>query len=195
VAQVIERLTSAPALDQVVLLTWLAFNVASSLPQLGVRQPLPEAAVLSRAQTYGDIIQQVTLAALACQRCEPVDMTRLVTTLYERWHAVEEQPSVMLALSGVPGAPVGRGRCPCCGYYTLSGRGGFQICPVCFWEDETGDEVFDEPARHGATGGPNGKLSLEQARANFQAFGASDGPGNQFVRPPQERELSERPCW
>lgn len=27
-------------------------------------------------------------------------------------------------------------RCPCCGFLTLDERGTFEICPVCFWEDD-----------------------------------------------------------
>ena len=27
-------------------------------------------------------------------------------------------------------------RCLCCGYRTIDERGAFDICPVCFWEDE-----------------------------------------------------------
>jgi hypothetical protein len=27
-------------------------------------------------------------------------------------------------------------RCACCHYKTLFGRGGFEICPVCYWEDD-----------------------------------------------------------
>jgi len=26
--------------------------------------------------------------------------------------------------------------CPCCGYLTLPERGAYDICPVCFWEDD-----------------------------------------------------------
>lgn len=26
--------------------------------------------------------------------------------------------------------------CPCCGYRTLPGRGDYDLCPVCWWEDE-----------------------------------------------------------
>nr|WP_282707098.1 CPCC family cysteine-rich protein [Nonomuraea coxensis] len=26
--------------------------------------------------------------------------------------------------------------CPCCRYVTLGERGGFEICPVCLWEDD-----------------------------------------------------------
>lgn len=30
--------------------------------------------------------------------------------------------------------------CPGCGYFTLMGRGMYDICPICFWEDEGFDE-------------------------------------------------------
>src|SRR5581483_11991082 len=53
--------------------------------------------------------------------------------------------------------------CPCCGYLTLRQRGAFQICQVCFWEDDGQDEHDAEVVR----GGPNGTLSLRQARSNF----------------------------
>ena len=30
--------------------------------------------------------------------------------------------------------------CPCCGFRTLDDRGGDDICPVCFWEDDGQDD-------------------------------------------------------
>ncbi|MDM0043449.1 CPCC family cysteine-rich protein [Variovorax dokdonensis] len=76
-----------------------------------------------------------------------------------------------------PGLP-----CPCCYHLSLSERGGFEICPICFWEDD-GQDAAD------VRGGPNGTLSLSQARANYQAFGASDMWARQYVRPPHAHEL------
>ena len=61
-----------------------------------------------------------------------------------------------------------RYRCPCCRYKTLKERGGFNICPVCFWEDDGQDDQDVDVIR----GGPNGSLSLSQARSNFNQFGA-----------------------
>jgi hypothetical protein len=60
-------------------------------------------------------------------------------------------------------------RCPCCGYRTLSERGGYEICSVCFWEDDGQDDHDAEEVR----GGPNGRLSLAVARdrAGYIAVG------------------------
>ena len=57
--------------------------------------------------------------------------------------------------------------CPCCGYATLSARGEYEICQICWWEDDGQDN-------HNANvvcGGPNGKLSLSRARINFVMHG------------------------
>ena len=56
-----------------------------------------------------------------------------------------------------------RATCPCCGYPTLHDRGGFEICTLCFWEDDGQD---DEDAGE-VRGGPNHDYSLTEARANF----------------------------
>jgi len=79
-----------------------------------------------------------------------------------------------------PEGPQKSYRCPCCQFKTLHGRGGDEICPVCFWEDDGQDDHDAEEVR----GGPNGTLSLVQARNNFTAFGASDQKCVTHVRPP-----------
>jgi hypothetical protein len=76
-------------------------------------------------------------------------------------------------------------RCPCCRCKTLGERSVYEICPVCFWEDDgQDDQNADE-----VWGGPNGPLSLTEARANYRAFGASSERRRQFVRAPQPEEL------
>ncbi len=75
--------------------------------------------------------------------------------------------------------------CPCCGYRTLSERGGFEICPVCFWEDDGQDDEDADVVR----GGPNHSLSLTEARRNFREFGASDWERRGYVRNPTAEEL------
>ncbi len=76
-------------------------------------------------------------------------------------------------------------RCPCCGFRTLSERGMYEICPVCFWEDDGQDDRDAEIVR----GGPNYELSLTQARQHFREFGASSRRVLQHVREPSPDEL------
>ena len=76
-------------------------------------------------------------------------------------------------------------KCPCCGYYTIGEKppGTYEICPVCFWED---DHVqFNDP---NYSGGAN-ELSLNASRKNFKQFGASEKRFISNVRPPEEDEL------
>ena len=59
--------------------------------------------------------------------------------------------------------------CPCCGLATLSERAPYEICSVCWWEDDGQDnEDANEPS------GPNVGMSLTQARANYLRYGISD---------------------
>ena len=53
--------------------------------------------------------------------------------------------------------------CPCCGYATLDKRGDWDICSICWWEDDGTD---NHNANH-VSGGSNAKLSLTRARINF----------------------------
>lgn len=56
--------------------------------------------------------------------------------------------------------------CPCCGYPTIS-NDIYDICPICGWEDDGQDDDEAEIVR----GGPNGGLSLTEARQNFVGLG------------------------
>jgi hypothetical protein len=76
-------------------------------------------------------------------------------------------------------------RCPCCGFRTLDERGMYDICPICFWEDDGQDDRDADKVR----GGPNRSLSLTDARRNFREFGACDRRSLQFVRKPTPDEL------
>jgi Cysteine-rich CPCC len=75
--------------------------------------------------------------------------------------------------------------CPCCRFVTLPDRGGDDICPVCFWEDDGQDDHDADVVR----GGPNYSLSLTQARSNFASIGAVEERVLKFVRPPHSDEL------
>jgi hypothetical protein len=56
--------------------------------------------------------------------------------------------------------------CPCCGYPTLPERSAYDICPLCWWEDDGQDETDQAVVR----GGSNQDFSLSEARANFDRY-------------------------
>lgn len=75
--------------------------------------------------------------------------------------------------------------CPCCGYLTFEEppNGSYDICPVCFWED---DEIqLEDPDYEGGANGP----SLNQCKKNFLEFGAKERRHIKNVRPPTEDEI------
>jgi hypothetical protein len=76
--------------------------------------------------------------------------------------------------------------CLCCGSRTLTAPGIFELCPVCWWQDDGQDESDADVVR----GGPNGTLSLTRARANFLACGASDPRFLRRVRAPLPSEVA-----
>lgn len=59
-------------------------------------------------------------------------------------------------------------QCPCCDYFTLDSRNDYEICPICFWEDD-GLEInnLDEISL------PN-RITLKQWRENFLTYWACD---------------------
>lgn len=79
-----------------------------------------------------------------------------------------------------------RRACPCCGHRTLDDLcpGSYEICPVCFWEDDL--IQFEDPEFHG---GAN-RVSLTQARENYAQFGASEREALSHVRPPSPSEMA-----
>lgn len=57
-------------------------------------------------------------------------------------------------------------QCPCCDYFTLGERGEYQICPICFWEDDGVDITnLDEQSW-------SNHITLREGRSNFKKFGA-----------------------
>jgi hypothetical protein len=66
----------------------------------------------------------------------------------------------------ITGEPEPLQPCPCCGYKTLASRDDYLICPVCFWEDASGDD----PEQYSDAN----RITLAQGRRNFEQFGACD---------------------
>ncbi|MER5204534.1 CPCC family cysteine-rich protein [Streptomyces sp. NPDC002825] len=79
--------------------------------------------------------------------------------------------------------------CPCCGHRVLGAMpDSYEICPVCHWEDD--GVQFHWPTM---AGGAN-KVSVIEARRNYQEFITCDRRGLRHVRPPAEDEQLA-PAW
>lgn len=75
--------------------------------------------------------------------------------------------------------------CPCCGYRTLPGRADYDVCPVCWWEDDGG-----EPWE---LSGPNGR-TLVEAQQEFLAERRPYRLRPGSVRAPKKHEARD-PDW
>ena len=73
--------------------------------------------------------------------------------------------------------PTGPVQCPCCDYFSLSSQGEYEICNVCFWEDD-GVNLGDLDQ----WSGPN-HMTLRDARENFCRIGACDDRAVAHVLP------------
>jgi len=78
-------------------------------------------------------------------------------------------------------------QCPCCEFYTLEHDGGegplFEICKVCFWQY---DPVMHD--KHSMAGGAN-VISLDEAKINYQKYGAAEQRFINYVRKPKDYEI------
>jgi hypothetical protein len=76
--------------------------------------------------------------------------------------------------------------CPCCGHLVFEQPpGNYEICPVCFWEDDIVQLAYP------LMGGGANKLSLFDAQREFARSGVSDPRCIVHVRPPQDDEPLE----
>jgi len=73
--------------------------------------------------------------------------------------------------------------CPCCGYATLEEANGYEICHICFWEDDG----QDDPEADENCGGPN-NVSLTEGRMNYLRIGASDSKDKKHCRAPKAED-------
>lgn len=79
--------------------------------------------------------------------------------------------------------------CPCCGYMTLhEPPGSYDICHVCFWEDDP-VQLLDPWYAGGAN-----RLSLEQSQQNVAEAGACDENGLAHARGVQADDRKD-PNW
>lgn len=76
--------------------------------------------------------------------------------------------------------------CPSCGYIVFTDLpGSYDICPICFWEDDIVQLAFPDMA-----GGAN-SVSLIEAQSNFTAHGVCKIRFKEKVRPAKEEDRKD----
>ena len=77
-------------------------------------------------------------------------------------------------------------QCPCCGYLIFDKRpGSYDICPICFWEDDLSQ------LRFAFTEGGANRVSLLEGQKNYQQQGVCELHLKQHVRLPLADERQE----
>ena len=77
---------------------------------------------------------------------------------------------------------------PCCGYLVFDEPpGSYDICPICFWEDDLSQLRF--PTTTGAN-----HVSLIEAQENYARDGVCEWRLHPHVRPPKESDVCD-PDW
>jgi Cysteine-rich CPCC len=119
-----------------------------------------------------DRLREIHVAAVVDKRPQPEDIVRSALA------------SVKALLASVPRLP-----CPSCGFLVFDqSPGSYDICPICFWEDDVVQLRFPT-----FFGGAN-KPSLMEAQRNFAEFGACEIRHLQRVRPPTAEDTKD-PNW
>ena len=79
-------------------------------------------------------------------------------------------------------------KCVCCGNNTMNSKaqGSYDICPVCYWEDDI--VQYDDPDYDG---GAN-EISLNKARENYKRIGAISEKYLSKTRKPFKEEIVDK---
>lgn len=75
-------------------------------------------------------------------------------------------------------------QCDCCDYFTIDNGADYEICPICFWEQDAfgvSEPEADSGANHG--------LTLREGRSNFLKHGACAPEFVEKVIPVDERAV------
>lgn len=75
--------------------------------------------------------------------------------------------------------------CPCCGFKTLETDGSYDICPICFWEDDPYQK------EHAYEDGGANTVSLIRAQKNYKDFGACEKSVLQYTRKPNASDKKD----
>ncbi|GAA5091248.1 hypothetical protein GCM10023210_18390 [Chryseobacterium ginsengisoli] len=112
---------------------------------------------------YGENYMQ---GGLYCDVDLGIDEENFKNEVFEFFQNINKNIKVEIDGYGIPKIGVNYLQCFCCGYFTVEQRGSFEICPICFWED---DGIFDMDS----TSNPN-VMTLREGRSNFLKFGACE---------------------
>lgn len=88
-------------------------------------------------------------------------------------YLAEEVSNLTRSPVTVTGDPEKLFACPCCRYRTLEQRAEYDICKVCFWEDDGCSDPDDRSS-------PN-RMTLGDGQKNFELFGACERRALEFV--------------
>jgi hypothetical protein len=77
--------------------------------------------------------------------------------------------------------------CPCCGFGTVDSDGNYEICPICFWEDDP----FQKENEYDL--GAN-QVPLIEAQKNYIRYGACEKRFVKNVRKPNAQD-KRNPNW
>ncbi len=77
--------------------------------------------------------------------------------------------------------------CPCCGYRTMDSDGNYDICRICFWEDDPvqKEDIYAIGAN---------AIPLIEAQSNYSKYGACEKQFVKNVRKPTDED-KKGPNW
>jgi hypothetical protein len=101
---------------------------------------------------------------------EKYNSVLMIWLKYNLQSVTNEFLSEKLNIDTIIGESVELEFCPCCGYRTIGERGNYDICKVCWWEDDGQDNRHSEQVM----GGPNYGISLVMGRYNYLVYGLYD---------------------
>ena len=81
--------------------------------------------------------------------------------------------------------------CPCCGYPLLNERATYEICPLCWWENDGLDDGAEgRPGDLDRESGPN-RTTLREAREHFEEHCVTEVSGGRIIRGMNDAEAIE----
>ena len=115
-------------------------------------------------------------------RFTPTSWRRTLQPVTRSPRGSRQERASVAGLSGHDERVTDRVPCPCCGYRTLPDRDDYELCPVCFWEDDP-----TESRAPGFSGGAN-SVDILTAQQTYLRIGAMHTAFVDKVRPPRPDE-------